>query len=37
LVVAEEKFKELFDQVGFKLTIAKPLPAPIGIVEAVPQ
>jgi hypothetical protein len=33
----EEEFGELLRRAGFALTMAKPLPAPIGIVEAVPS
>ena len=32
----EKEFKELLNRTGFKLTMAKPLPASIGIVEGVP-
>ncbi len=33
----EEEFRTLLARAGFELTSAKPLPAPIGIVEAVPR
>jgi hypothetical protein len=33
----EEEFRNLLARAGFTLTSAKPLPAPIGIVEAVPS